>query len=113
MFADEIEKEKVILCRGYSSEELAKIPCRHLDWIYVDTAHDFENACADLEESGRVVKPGGLICGHDYTRWGNKGLGRFGVVEAVNKFCAENHCELAFLTNESHRHVSFGIRLPV
>lgn len=82
-----------------------------LDWVYIDAAHDYDSVARDLAVAARKIKSGGFICGHDHTRWGVKGLYRFGVVEAVNIFCQKEGWELVCLTNESHRHLSFMLRI--
>lgn len=37
-----------------------------LDWNYIDTDHSYETTRRELEASLSAVRPGGLICGHDY-----------------------------------------------
>lgn len=63
-----------------------------LDWVYIDANHAFEYVVADLAAWSRVVRPGGLICGHDYIQ-GGMGPTTFGranktfhVKEAVEAF---------------------------
>jgi hypothetical protein len=57
------------------------------------------------------VKDGGIIAGHDYTRYGGKyGMERYGVVEAVNAFCLKYDWEMIYLTHECHRHLSYALR---
>ena len=80
-----------------------------LDWVYIDTDHGYKVTKSELEESARVVKDNGLICGHDYVQI-SSGLRRYGVVQAVNEFCIKHSYEFAFLTNESNRHLSFALR---
>lgn len=53
-----------------------------VDFVYIDAGHDYENVMADIKAWRRVVKAGGLICGHDYNPL--KG-GNGGVVRAVNE----------------------------
>jgi hypothetical protein len=54
-----------------------------LDWVYIDTDHEYETLRQELHEARRAVKEGGLICGHDYARESP------GVIEAVNEFAME------------------------
>jgi hypothetical protein len=109
-FATQINERQVVLSKGISWEVMSGFAEATFDWIYIDAAHDFDSVCKDLDCANRIVKVGGYICGHDYTRWGSKGLGRFGVVEAVNNFCQEHGYSLYYLTNEPHRHLSYAIR---
>ncbi len=48
------------------------------DVIFIDAAHDYESVNQDIQLWLPKVKPGGLLCGHDYSRdWP-------GVIRAVN-----------------------------
>lgn len=37
-----------------------------LDWIYIDGSHKYDAVIADIESAVATVRPGGIICGHDY-----------------------------------------------
>lgn len=50
-----------------------------VDWVYVDADHSYAGCLKDLENSFKVVKPGGFIFGDDYTN-------KPGVNAAVNDF---------------------------
>jgi Methyltransferase domain len=110
-FAREIAAGIVQLRQGFSAEELARSPDKFFDWVYIDAAHDYDHVRLDLEVAVAKVRESGYICGDDYTRWGSKGLTRFGVVEAVNEFCLKYGWEMVYLTNEPHRHLSYALRV--
>ena len=55
-----------------------------LDFVFLDADHGYEAVAADIEAWRHTLKPGGLLCGHDY------GDERFGVTEAVDDAC-ETH----------------------
>ena len=78
--------------------------------MYVDAAHDYDNVSKDLEMCLRIVKPGGLISGHDYVRWVDPTV-RHGVVEAVNEFVNRTRSCFVMLTNQFDKVDSFAIRL--
>jgi predicted O-methyltransferase YrrM len=52
-----------------------------LDFIYIDGNHDYEPVKNDIIESLKLIKPGGIIAGHDYV-WG-------GVKRAVDELLGE------------------------
>jgi SAM-dependent methyltransferase len=63
-------------------------PTASLDWLYIDTTHLLHHTAAELHEAHRVVRPGGLITGHDFSR-------AFpGVVQAVRDFTATHNLPL-------------------
>ena len=76
---------RVTIHRMTSDEWFANKP-EKLDWIYVDGDHGYEGCLADLENSLKVVKPGGLIMGDDYY-WPKASWGKEGVTNAVDRFC--------------------------
>ena len=55
-----------------------------LDFIYIDACHSYECVRHDIIEAEKIVKPGGIICGHDYYPAGVK-ENRFGVGHAVRE----------------------------
>lgn len=109
LFRTERNCGKVELHRGCSWEELQKFPNNYFDWIYIDAGHSFESVSKDLHAAEAKVKQTGFVAGHDYTRWGCKGLSRFGVIEAVNQFCNNRNWRIAYLTNEPDRHLSYAL----
>ena len=109
-FDTEINSELVQIHRGYSTKVLMDFPNSYFDWVYLDSGHGFELTVNELQLLNKKIKPDGIISGHDYCRFRSDGGSRFGVVEAVNKFCVEQNFEFLYLTMETHRHLSFAIR---
>jgi hypothetical protein len=50
-----------------------------LDSVWIDASHEYEHVSGDIQAWREIVKPGGLICGHDY--WPV----HVGVMRAVNE----------------------------
>lgn len=60
------------------------------DVLYIDADHTYDAVKADIDAWWPKVRPGGILCGHDYMRY-KLGCGvTFGVVEAVNEFVQRN-----------------------
>lgn len=94
----------VEIAKVYSYDFLARLPDEHLDWVYLDTSHLYEDTFKELELLRIKVKPGGLIAGHDYCEeeWG------IPVKTAVNQFCATHQWRIVAMTTENV--ASFVIR---
>jgi hypothetical protein len=58
----------------------AYVPDGSLDFVFIDADHSYEAVSADIDAWRGKVKPGGILCGHDY------GHSRFpGVAQAVDE----------------------------
>lgn len=56
-----------------------------LDFVFLDADHCYESACADLAAWWPLIKPGGIMAGHDYLD-GEVNDSSFGVKQAVTEF---------------------------
>ena len=109
-FQKEIDTGKVIIIRGTSENELLKFENGHFDWIYIDTAHTYEQTVRELDLCRQKVKDGGIIAGHDYCQGDIKNAQAYGVVQAVNQFCIKYDWEFIYITHETDRTLSFAIK---
>lgn len=97
----------VILHKALSDEALGKMQQGYFDMAYIDADHT-ERACyRDLMLAEPLIKPDGFLCGHDYTEYPNtqdSAVERenYGVMKAVDRFCAERGWKLDYLTIEVH-----------
>lgn len=56
--------------------------CPYIDVVHLDAAHEYENVLADIRKYWKLLRPGGILLGDDYSRnWP-------GVVRAANEFAA-------------------------
>jgi len=79
-------------------------PDKYFDFIYIDTVHTYDHLLSELEESLRVIKNGGLLCGHDYN------VSIFpGVVNAVINFTKKYN--LVYYTTSQEKLKSFIIQI--
>lgn len=78
--------------RGKSAEVLPQLLeeyGQNFDFVYVDGDHTFEGCYSDLMLADKLVKPGGVIAGHDYADTRKNAWVRkqgWGVFEAVAEF---------------------------
>lgn len=76
----------------------------YFDFAYIDAIHTFESCLCDCLSWWPKVKPGGWLCGHDYT-------GKYvGVRLAVDAFRRLTGAKLILMTQEPW--ASWGVRKP-
>jgi hypothetical protein len=75
--SDHIQSGRVVPHRGFSYS--FKLPYQ-VDMVFIDGDHRYDIVHKDIDKAIELVKPGGLICGHDYGHpmW-------YGVKDAVNE----------------------------
>ena len=70
-YAEAIERLKPYHCvvlRVYSLQAVREFESDSLDFVYIDGNHEFEFVVNDIIGWHKVVRPGGIISGHDYRR---------------------------------------------
>jgi hypothetical protein len=105
-FTDSIRERRVVIHMGWSVDILPLFPEGYFDWVYLDGDHRYPAVRQELEICRTRVKPGGLICGHDYIKpeiYPPEMRARFGVVPAVRDFCEARGWELVFQTPDQPR----------
>lgn len=82
------------IMRMTSMEAVKEFNDNYLDFVFIDGNHDFEHCYEDIVEWTKKVKPGGIVCGHDYKV---DPINNYGVIEAVEKYTKENHIAPLFI----------------
>lgn len=74
-------QDRVTVLRGEGEEMLSQLQASGdlFDMVFIDDGHDYEFVHADISNSRPLVRPGGLLCGHDYD------MAWPGVMKAVNE----------------------------
>jgi hypothetical protein len=62
------------------------VPNEALDFVFIDARHDYESVKADIAMWWPKIRPGGVLCGHDYLHQSIPGVFNCGVTEAVDEF---------------------------
>jgi glycosyltransferase involved in cell wall biosynthesis len=72
--------------RNLASEVVDRCAPECMDFVFIDADHSYEGVKSDIEAWASKVRPGGLLCGHDYgmETW----FPNWGVTRAVNEFAA-------------------------
>jgi hypothetical protein len=83
-FKYEIEHGVIEPRLEFSQEFFRLIPDNHLDWIYIDSTHGYNQTKLEIEFSLLKVKATGFIMGDDYTS--DKEHPHYGVYRAVKEF---------------------------
>lgn len=99
-FVSEIASGMVTIIRAPSSEAASEIADASLDWVYIDGDHAYEAVRDDIGTYARKVRPGGLVTGDNYTRYGMFGGG---VKQAVDEAVASG--ALTLVTLRDHQFV--------
>ena len=81
------EKDRRCVLRMMSHEAIGKVADKTLDFVFIDAEHTFSGCLRDMTLWAPKLKPGGLLCGHDYKKAGYE---KWGVAEAVGKYAEEN-----------------------
>ena len=69
--------DRVVAVVGRFRDVLPKFPTESFDFVFVDGAHTYSQAVADLIDAHRLRRPGGHIAAHDW--------GRFDVARAARE----------------------------
>lgn len=109
-WAAEISEGRMIVRQGLSTKVLAGLTPDTFDWVYIDTNHSYPTTLAELELCRPLMKPGGLIAGHDFCTGNVIDAVPYGVVEAVGKFCRDHDWGFRYLTLETRGHFSFCLK---
>lgn len=105
----QLETGSVRIHRGLSVEILPSFEDAYFDWIYIDTDHSYDTTLRELQLAAPKTKFDGRLMGHDFcvgniiTPW------LYGVIQACNKFCLDQHWQYEYITLESHGHFSFSL----
>lgn len=73
------------IVRALSANAAERHADQSLDFVYLDADHSYEGVMKDMKAWRPKIRPGGMLCGHDYLDAVIQ-EGNFGVKSAVNDF---------------------------
>lgn len=99
-------EERRTICQGDSVRSADDFEAGRLDFVFIDADHTLDACRADINAWAPKLKPGGLLCGHDYDRPDLPNV-KWGVKQAVDEFA-----EAYGLTVELGGDHTWFIRMP-
>jgi predicted O-methyltransferase YrrM len=108
-FSDAIKQGSVVIHRGESVKVLENFQNGSLDFVYIDTAHSYDQTFSELCMAEKKMAPGGLIAGHDFCSGNVVAPVLYGVIQACHRFCRERDWRYKYLTLETGTSFSFCI----
>jgi len=83
-----LSKYNVELLKGKSMEVVRFFKDNELDFVYIDASHSFDNTMEDIINWSRKVRSGGIVSGHDYSKF------KQGVKVAVDTYVKVHNIKL-------------------
>lgn len=87
--------QRVEIIKDLSSDAVNLFQDAFFDFVYIDADHAYDGVVADIESWRHKVRPGGMLCGHDYL---DKRVGKVmvevkgAVDDLANKYGWQVHC---------------------
>jgi hypothetical protein len=72
------------LIKAFSMDAVQQFEKESLDFVFIDSNHDFRHVTEDVEEWSKRVRKDGIVSGHDFFEDWHEG---YGVREAVTGWC--------------------------
>lgn len=88
---------KHVIHAGSDLDYLQTFSDAYFDWVYIDSSHEYEHTRQELELLKHKLKPGGIICGHDW--YDDETHIHYGVKKAVVEFCQAYGWKLIYQDN--------------
>lgn len=109
MVRNKLPNPNVHLIRSDTIEWLKSIPDNSLDWVYIDSLHQYFHVNIEYELAVQKVKKGGVIAGHDFychpIAW------KTGIIRAVLNQVQKRNLLITHITCESELPSTMGINI--
>ena len=64
-----LEGTGCVIMRATSMKAVTRFCDGFFDWVYIDANHEFQHVANDIAEWSKKVRVGGIVAGHDFTRY--------------------------------------------
>ncbi len=95
---DDLPSGKISIHVSGSVEFLNGCEPNSLDWVYIDSSHEYEHTCTELSAASSKMRPSGIIAGDDWQHDSNHR--HHGVLRAVKEFCDKSDYQLVYASND-------------
>ena len=75
-----------VIIRKYSKDAVTDFEPGSLDFVYIDGDHSLHGASFDIENWSQIVRPGGIVSGHDFEDYWSRYAKNYQVKEAVLEY---------------------------
>lgn len=97
-----LQSFNVTYLRATSMDAVRQFSPNSLDFVYIDANHTAPYVLEDLTEWSKIVRPGGIISGHDYRKH-KPGRYQCAVVEVVDKFTLDHNIDPWFVLGSKRK----------
>jgi len=91
------------IIRKISMDAVEEFPLNSLDFVYIDGNHHFRYVAEDIVEWTRRVRPGGIVCGHDFFYSTKKGENAQQVRWVVEAYVAAHQIPTYYVLGKQKR----------
>ena len=97
-----------IIIREFSMDAAKQFKDGSLDFVFIDGNHEFQHVTNDIAEWSRKVRPGGIVSGHDFTRYKRNPVCH--VKEVVNAWTYSHKIRPWFVARGKHGSTWFWVK---
>ncbi len=97
------------LIRKSSMEAVKEFAPQSLDFVYIDGDHRYQQVLKDLTAWSKIVRPDGIVSGHDYLTFKHPEIG-VPVKRAIDRYIRNLQIKRLFLVNKNNQSNWFFIK---
>ena len=98
---ERLSKYNCEIIKKKSMEAIKDFKQGDLDFVYIDANHSYHSVKEDVESWSEIVRPGGIVAGHDYGHFKHRDR-NLGTKKAIDEYVEANNIDL-FLINQNYQ----------